>query len=273
MDGNQKPAVGYINKLETFGLVDGPGVRFVVFVQGCSMRCKYCHNPETWHKSDEKIMEFTGAELFKRAYRYKTYWRNNGGVTVSGGEPMLQMDFLIDFFKEAKKKGIHTTLDTSGNPFTREEPFFSKFKELMSVTDLVMLDLKQTDPAAHKELTGQPVDNILDMARYLSDIGKEMWIRRVLVPGISNDPEELKNLKSFIDSLKTVTKVEVLPYHTLGTAKWEKLGVPYELDGIDPPTFDEIETAEAILGIQSQPRPADPGITQEHLDRLLKGCN
>ncbi|MCQ2443282.1 MAG: pyruvate formate-lyase-activating protein [Oscillospiraceae bacterium] len=273
MENEKKPAIGYINKLETFGLVDGPGVRFVVFVQGCDMRCKYCHNPETWHNSDETIMQFTGAQLFKRAYRYKTYWRDNGGITVSGGEPLLQIDFLIDFFKEAKKKGVHTTLDTSGNPFTMEEPFFSKFQELMKVTDLVMLDIKHTDPAAHRELCGQDNANILQLAQYLSDTGKEMWIRRVLVPGISNDDEELKHLKQFIDGLKTVTRVEVLPYHTLGTAKWEKLGVPYPLEGVEPPTFDEIERAEAILGIPSQPRPKDPGISQEHLDRLMKGCN
>lgn len=268
-----KPLVGYVNKLETFGLVDGPGVRYVVFVQGCSMRCKYCHNPETWHKSDETIMEFTPAQLFQKAYRYKTYWRNNGGITVSGGEPLLQIDFMIAFFKEAKKKGVHTTLDTSGNPFTYEEPFYSKFVELMKYTDLVMLDLKHTDPAAHMELTGQPVDNILEMAKWLSDNGKEMWIRRVLVPNISDDENELKNLKNFIDGLKTVTRVEILPYHTLGTAKWEKLGVPYPLEGVDPPTFDEIEKAEALLGLKSQPRPADPGITPEHLERLMKGCN
>ncbi len=145
----------------------------------------------------------------------------NGGITVSGGEPLLQIDFVTEFFKYAKEKGVHTTLDSSGSAFTREEPFFSKFNELMKYTDLVMLDLKQTDTEKHKELTGRTNENILDMAKYLSDIGKDMWIRRVLVPNLTNDDKELNNLYDFISSLKTVKKVEILPYHTLGIFKWK----------------------------------------------------
>ncbi len=271
-------AIGYVNKLETFGLVDGPGVRYIVFLQGCHMRCKYCHNPETWARKTAETQEWDSKELFKRAYRYKNYWRNNGGITVSGGEPLLQMEFVIDFFKEAKAKGIHTTIDTSGNPFTREEPFFSQFEELMKYTDLVMLDLKHTDPTAHKELTGQDNDNILDMARYLSSIGKDMWIRRVLVPGISDDPAELARTKEFIDSLgDCVKRVEILPYHTLALAKWENLKIPYPLDGVPPPTFDEIYAAEKILDIHVHDNEANQRqaakLTPEHEDRLLRGCN
>lgn len=258
---NEAKTIGYINKLETFGLVDGPGVRFVVFVQGCRMRCRYCHNPETWSMTSAEVTEWTPQDLFQRAWRYRTYWRQNGGITVSGGEPLLQMDFMIAFFKEAKKKGVHTTLDTSGNPFTTEEPFFSKFQELMKYTDLVMLDLKQTDAQKHKELTGQDNHNILQMAQYLSDTGKPMWIRRVLVPGITDDREELQNLRCFIDSLKTVQRVEILPYHTLGLAKWEKLGIPYSLEDIPTPTAEQIQEAEAILGISktSVPKKSEAG--------------
>lgn len=239
--------IGYISKLETFGLVDGPGVRFVVFVQGCQMRCRYCHNPETWRRNDPNAMKWTPEALFQKAYRYKPYWKDNGGITVSGGEPLLQMDFLIAFFRLAKEKGVHTAVDTSGNPFTFEEPFFSRFQELMRLTDLVILDLKHTDSAAHKALTGQENDNILQMAQYLSDTGKDMWIRRVLVPGVTDDPEELGRMRHFLDGLKTVKRVEILPYHNLGVGKWEKLGIPYSLEGVEPPTGEEVRRAEEIL--------------------------
>ena len=198
--------------------------------------------------------DVAGKDAFNKAYKYKNYWRKNGkpngGITVSGGEPLLQIDFVTEFFKLAKEKGVHTTLDSSGSAFTREEPFFSKFNELMKYTDLVMLDLKQTDTEKHKELTGRTNENILDMAKYLSDIGKDMWIRRVLVPNLTNDDNELNNLYSFISSLKTVKKVEILPYHTLGIFKWENLGIKYPLEGYKPPTKEEVEKAEKILHIE-----------------------
>ena len=238
---------GYVNSIETFGLVDGPGVRFVVFMQGCNMRCKYCHNPETWKLSCAE--EWTPKDLFNKAYRYKTYWKDNGGITVSGGEALLQIDFVTEFFKLAKEKNIQTVLDTSGNPFTREEEFYSKFVELMKYTDIVILDIKEMDEEKHKNITGFTNKNILDMARCLSDMGKEMWIRRVLVPGLTDDEEDLHKTKEFIDSLKTVSKVEILPYHTLGVFKWEKLGIKYPLDGVKVPSEEEIEKAKKILGI------------------------
>ncbi|MBR1845384.1 MAG: pyruvate formate lyase-activating protein [Oscillospiraceae bacterium] len=247
MSQESKP-VGRIHSHETFGLVDGPGVRYVVFMQGCRMRCQYCHNPDTWKLSGGE--EWTAEALFQKCWRYHTYWRNNGGITVSGGEPLLQIDFLIAFFKLAKQKGVNTTLDTAGNPFTLEEPFISKFEELMQYTDLVMLDLKQTDAAAHKKLTGWDNDNILAMARWLSDHGKDMWIRRVLVPGVTDGEEELKELKRLIDSLKTVKRVEILPYHTLGQFKWENLNIPYPLEDVPTPTPEQVAAAEAILGIE-----------------------
>ena len=244
------------------------------------MRCKYCHNPETWNLvtdysklySDEtsdaereelekkieentkllkdkgvKIEARTPEDLLKQALRYKTYWKNGGGITVSGGEALLQMDFLIEFFKLAKAEGIHTTIDTAGNPFTREEPFFSKFNELMNLTDLFLLDIKQINDDKHRDLTGFSNSNILDLAQYLSDQGKHMWIRHVLVPTITTDEDDLKKTKEFIDTLKTVDKVEVLPYHKLGITEWERLGIPYKLEGIDPPTDEEQKLAKSIL--------------------------
>ncbi len=242
---------GRIHSLETFGLVDGPGVRYVVFMQGCRMRCQYCHNPETWDM--EKGTLWTPEALFERAYRYKPYWMRggklNGGITVSGGEPLLQIDFLTEFFKLAKAKDVHTTVDTSGNPFTMEEPFISKFNELMEVTDLFMLDLKEINNEKHKELTQWTNTNILEMAKYLSDHGKHMWIRHVLVPGLTDDEEGLKELNSFIKELKTVDRVEILPYHTLGEVKWDELNIPYPLEGVRIPTDDEIKKAEQLLDI------------------------
>lgn len=236
---------GRIHSIESFGSVDGPGVRFIVFLKGCHMRCQFCHNPDTWEMKDGEIK--TADELLSQALRYKTYWKKGGGITVSGGEPLLQIDFLIEFFTKAKAKGIHTTLDTSGNPFTRKEPFFSKFNELMKVTDLVMLDIKQINEAEHKILTGWSNSNILDMARYLSELGKPMWIRHVLVPGGSDNDEQLIKLDEFIKTLKNVDRVEVLPYHTLGTFKWEELGIDYPLKDVKPPTKERVENANKLL--------------------------
>ncbi len=240
--------------METFGLVDGPGVRYVVFLQGCRMRCQYCHNPETWEM--DKGTLYTPEELFAKAYRYKPYWMRggklNGGITVSGGEPLLQIEFLTEFFRLAKAKGIHTTVDTAGNPFTMEEPFISKFNELMEVTDLFMLDLKEINDEKHKALTKWTNQNILEMAKYLSDHGKSMWIRHVLVPGLTDDEEGLKELNDFIKQLKTVDRVEILPYHTLGEVKWEEMQIPYPLEGVRIPTPDEVKKAELLLDIHEK---------------------
>ena len=203
---------GYIHSLESFGSVDGPGVRYIIFTTGCAMRCQFCHNPDTWIMS--KGTEYTADELLNKAIKYRSYWGKEGGITVSGGEPLLQIDFLIELFEKAKEMGIHTTLDTSGNPFTREEPFFSKFERLMKSTDLILLDIKHIDDEQHKILTEQSNKNILDLARYLSDINKPVWIRHVLVPQRNDKDEYLIRLREFIDTLQNVQKVEVLPYHT-----------------------------------------------------------
>ena len=237
---------GRIHSVESFGSADGPGVRYIVFLKGCNMRFQYCHNPDTWAKDGGELM--TPEEVLKKALRYKTYWKEKGGITVSGGEALLQIDFVTELFRLAKEKGVNTCLDTSGNPFSMEEPFKSKFDELMKYTDLFMLDIKHMDDAAHRKLTGQTNQNILEMAAYLSDHGKAMWIRHVLVPGITTDEDELHRLRSFLDTLKTVERVEVLPYHTLGVFKWKELGIPYQLEGVDPPTKEQIDRAKEILG-------------------------
>lgn len=236
---------GRVHSVESFGSVDGPGVRYIVFLQGCHMRCKYCHNPETWSMEGGELM--TAQEVFDKAYRYRNYWKNNGGITVSGGEAMLQMEFVTELFKLAKNENVHTTLDTSGNPFTMEEPFKSQFDELMKVTDLFMLDIKHIDDEKHKQITGWTNSNILQLARYLSDNGKDMWIRHVLVPGYTDDENDLIRLRDFVKSLKTVQRFEVLPYHTLGVFKWENLGISYSLSDVMPPDRDQIKRANDIL--------------------------
>ncbi len=210
------------------------------------MRCKYCHNPDTWNLSGGE--EKSADELIQSALKFKKYWGDKGGITISGGEPLLQIDFLIDLLKKAKEEGIHTTIDTAGNPFTREEPFFAKFEELMKYTDLLLLDLKEINPKRHKELTGFENSNILEMAKYLFEIGKPVWIRHVLVPENSDFDEDLTALGDFIGSLSNVEKVEVLPYHTLGKFKWDNLGIAYQLEGINSPEQERIKNAQQLLG-------------------------
>ena len=236
---------GYVHSLESFGSVDGPGVRYVIFLSGCAMRCQFCHNPDTWNMKDGK--EYTADQLLKIALRYKSYWGEKGGITVSGGEPLLQMEFLTELFIKAKEAGIHTTLDSSGNTYTAIEPWHAQWLELMKYTDLVLLDIKQIDEQEHRKLTGQTGENILAMARELSDMEKPVWIRHVLVPGGSDKDEYLYRLADFIHTLKNVQRVEVLPYHTVGTFKWEKLGIPYPLEGVKPPTQEMIDNARKIL--------------------------
>ncbi len=247
-DERTAPATGRIHSIETFGLVDGPGVRYVIFLQGCRMRCRYCHNPETWHMGSGE--EKTAQETFDRAYRYRNYWKDNGGITVSGGEPLLQIDFVTELFTLAKEKGIHTVLDTSGHPFTGEEPFADRFGRLVEVTDLFLLDIKEMDAERHRSLTGQDNRNILEMADYLSEHKKEMWIRHVLVPGLTDQEDGLLALRDRIRGWQSVSRVEVLPYHTLGLFKWDKLGLEYSLSGVHPPTEEEVLRAEEILGVR-----------------------
>ena len=244
--------IGHIHSTESFGAADGPGVRFIVFMQGCHMRCRYCHNPDTWKMDGGD--EVTADEILKRALRFKPYWGKDGGITISGGEPLLQIDFVIELFKKAKELGINTCIDTAGNPFTKEDPFFSKFEELMKYTDLLLLDLKEINPTRHKDLTGFDNSNIIEMAKYLSEINKPVWIRHVLVPEHSDFDEDLDALGDFIDTLSNEDRVEILPYHTLGKFKWENLGIPYTLESISPPSAERIENAKQRIhaGIRKQ---------------------
>lgn len=236
---------GRIHSIETFGSVDGPGIRFLIFLQGCPMRCLYCHNADTWDGSKGELM--TADELLDKAERYRSYWGKKGGITVSGGEPLMQIDFLLELFTKAKQRNINTCLDTSGQPFSRKEPFLSKFEQLTKVTDLFLVDIKHIDESEHIKLTRQKNTNILDMLRYLSDVNKPVWIRHVLVPNLTDNDEFLKQTRAFIDTLNNVQKVEVLPYHSMGAYKWKELGMNYTLDGVEAPSKERIENAKMIL--------------------------
>lgn len=235
--------VGKIHSFESFGTVDGPGIRFVIFFKGCPLRCLYCHNPDTW--TFENSQEYSVDEVIAKSMKYKNYWGDKGGITLTGGEPLLQIDFIIELLKKYKELGINTALDTSGALFEIVEQ--SKFDELIKYVDLFLLDIKHIDNNEHIKLTGKNNQNILKFARYLSDNNKDMWIRHVIVPGINLDKDYLIRTKKFIDSLKTVKKIEILPYHTLGINKYSKLGLEYKLKDTRVPTKDEIKLAKDIL--------------------------
>ena len=231
---------GRIHSLESFGTVDGPGVRFVVFVQGCPMRCAYCHNPDTWAMTGGTMME--PAEIIEQYEKNKGFYRG-GGITVTGGEPLMQVDFLIDLFTLAKAKDIHTCIDSSGIAFNPDSAqFMEKLDHLMTLTDLVMLDIKHIDPEKHKELTAQPNRRILEFAAYLNEKQIDMWIRHVVVPGITDDDKYLDALGYFIGQFTNLKALDILPYHTMGEVKYQKLGMEYKLKGV--PAMDKEKALE-----------------------------
>ncbi len=234
---------GRIHSLESFGTVDGPGIRYVIFMQGCSLKCKYCHNRDTWNLHSGT--EITVNELVEKIEKYKPYILPNGGVTVTGGEPLLQAPFLIRLFKKLKEKNIPTAIDTSGM-----FDITNDIKELLSYTDLVLLDIKHIDDEKCKKLVGFSNKKELNFARYLSDNNIPVWIRQVIVPGITDDNEDLLKLKKFIESLKNVKKIELMPYHQLGKYKWEKLDLKYELEDVKTATSDDIKRVKKILEIK-----------------------
>ena len=237
---------GRIHSFESFGTVDGPGIRFVVFLQGCPLRCQYCHNPDTW-KADGGTLH-TVEDVVARVLRYKNYFGEKGGITVSGGEPLLQIEFVTELFHALKAHGIHTCVDTSGITFQADNASsVLAHEKWLEVTDLVLLDIKHIDDASCKALTGQGNARALQFAQFLSDKGKPMWVRQVLVPGLTDDEEMLKKTRAFIDGLKTVEKVEVLPYHTLGVVKYEKLGLEYPLKDLEAPKKERVSYAKEIL--------------------------
>jgi pyruvate formate lyase activating enzyme len=268
---------GYIHSIESFGSSDGPGIRFIVFMRGCAMRCRYCHNADTWvmRASDYPAgITLAGGEritvpnpdcsfpenllhddiresddILDQAERYRNYWGERGGITVSGGEPMLQMDFVTDLFRKAHDRGINTCLDTSGQPFRETDEMIERTDKLLEDTDLVMLDIKHINPEKHMFLTGQPNDNILSFARHLDTINKRVWIRHVLVPGITDNDADLMRLRQFLDTLSNIERIDVLPYHTMGIYKWKSLGMPYSLKDTSPPSADRVERAKEILGV------------------------
>lgn len=230
--------IGKINSIETMGLVDGPGVRFVVFMQGCPLRCKFCHNPETW-KLNDKADEYTPEGLIKKILNYKPYFKHNGGVTFSGGEPLMQKEFLLACLKLCKKENIHTCIDTAGS--------IPDCKEILKYTDLVMFDIKGTNKDNYKNMTGANIDTSLEFLKLCEEMNKKTWIRVVIVPGINDTKEYVNELISFIKPLKNVEKIEFLPYHTLGVHKYEDLGINYSLKNVPDMDKDKCKELEETL--------------------------
>lgn len=238
---------GRIHSVESCGTVDGPGLRFVIFFQGCMFRCQYCHNPDSWELSGGE--EVSTDSLIADAKSYLPFMESSGGgITVSGGEPLLQLDFLIELFQKAKKEGIHTTLDTSGGVFLKASTELQmKMDQLLAVTDLILLDIKHICSDQHRKLTGKTNENVLDFARYLSEKNQPIWLRHVLVPTITDAEEDLQALGVFLSTLSNIEKVEILPYHKLGVYKWEALGIDYPLEGIEPPSAQSVQRAYELL--------------------------
>ena len=232
---------GRIHSFETCGTVDGPGIRFVIFMQGCPLRCKYCHNPDTWKIDDGNSVE--SSYIVNEIKKYRSYMKfSGGGVTITGGEPLMQPEFVLEIIRSCKKEGIHTVVDTSG---------FSNIdvvKSVLGEADLVLLDIKCIDKEIHKQLTGVELEPVLKTAEYLAEIGKKVWIRHVLVPGITDSDEQLRRLAEYISNLKNVEKVEILPFHKMGEYKWESMGYKYELKDTPAPTNERVENAIKIMG-------------------------
>lgn len=231
-----------IHSIESFGTVDGPGIRFVLFLQGCHLKCKYCHNRDTWDINGGEYKSLDN--IFEKIIKYKNYIHPNGGVTVTGGEPLLQAKFLIELFKKLKKENIHTCIDTSGMISLTDD-----IKYLLSITDLVLLDIKHINSTKCKDLVSFNNEKELNFAKYLSNNNIHMWIRQVLIPGLTDDQNDLLKLKDFISDLKTVDKIEILPYHDMGKYKWKQLGINYELENIRSATDEDVIKAKKILEI------------------------
>ena len=233
---------GFIHSTESFGTVDGPGVRFVIFLQGCPMRCQYCHNPDTWKMNSGAVRS---AESLIRDYERNKAFYAKGGITVTGGEALMQIDFLLELFGLAKEKGIHTCLDTSGVTYRPGQSNYNdKLDRLMALTDLVMLDIKHIDPEGHKALTGHDNAGILAFAKYLAGKKVPVWIRHVVVPGITDDPGQLSRLGAFLSQLPNVQALDVLPYHVMGVSKYKELGLDYPLEGVPAATTEQAKEAK-----------------------------
>lgn len=228
---------GYIDSVETMGLVDGPGIRFVVFMKGCKLRCLFCHNPETWTMDNATAID--SEELIKRINKYHNYYID-GGVTFSGGEPLMQPDFLIDSLKKCRMINLHTALDTAGVGL-------GEYDEILKYTDLVILDIKAYEEDMYKYITGQSMDEFNKFLYYLKKNQKKLWIRQVIVPGINDNKEYILGLKEYLKKIPNIEKIELLPYHLFGVSKYEKLGIPYRLNGVPPMEQDRLNELSKIL--------------------------
>jgi len=231
---------GYIHSTESMGTVDGPGIRFVVFTQGCPLRCQYCHNPDTWKLKDGQ--KTTAAALMKKIVKIKPYIeRSGGGITISGGEPTMQLDFTLDLLQKAKAEGLHTAVDTSGYV----DP--DKFKKLLPYLDLVLLDIKTMDNLKHQNLTGVSNEKTLNIVELLEAEKQSYWVRQVIIPGITDNLAEMQNFANYLKDKKYLEKIELLPYHELGKHKWENLGLEYKLAAVDPPSAKKMAELNALF--------------------------
>lgn len=236
---------GYVHSIDSFGTVDGPGIRYVVFLQGCPLRCLYCHNPDTWEVGQGTPMT---AEEIIASYNKNRAFYSKGGITVTGGEPLLQLPFLVELFSMAKAQNIHTCLDTSGVTFKGDDPsYLEKLDCLLANTDLVLLDIKHTDADEHRKLTGRDNRRVLRFAKYLEEKKTDVWIRHVVIPGYTDGEEGLKALGHLIAGLSNVKALDILPYHTLGVSKYQELGLSYPLDGVEALPKESAQKAKQIV--------------------------
>ncbi|MEG0277132.1 MAG: pyruvate formate-lyase-activating protein [Coprobacillus sp.] len=235
---------GYVHSIESCGTVDGPGIRLVVFLQGCPMRCLFCHNPDTW---EPNVGEQMDVEEILQQYHSKEAFYKNGGITCTGGEPLMQIDFVTELFKRCQEEGIHTCLDTSGITFNDSKKYLEKLDRLLEVTNLIMLDIKHIDPIEHMKLTSQPLDRIMNFTRYVDDHNVGLWIRHVVVPGYTQNDDYLYRLGEFIATLKNVKALDVLPYHTMGIVKYQQMNMKYPLEGVEALTKEDAIKARQII--------------------------
>ncbi|MCL2400447.1 MAG: pyruvate formate-lyase-activating protein [Defluviitaleaceae bacterium] len=237
-----KDREGYIHSIDTGGMVDGPGIRYVIFLSGCHLRCKYCHNPDTWKLKDGKPV--TVEEAIKDVKKYSSYLKfSGGGVTITGGDPFVQSEFLIDLLAACKSYGIHTTVDTSG--YAKREVA----ERALQYTDLLLLDIKSFNPDTFKNLTGVPINRTLEVLELSRDLKVPVWMRFVLVPGYTDNMDDIKKMADHLKLFDNVKKIDVLPFHKLGEYKWANLGIPYELADVQPPSKEVLEQARSILKI------------------------
>lgn len=235
---------GYIHSIETLGTLDGPGIRMVVFYQGCSLRCAYCHNPDTW--AFKKEIKTTAEKIVEKAKRYKPYFKfNDGGVTFSGGEPLMQPEFLLECLKLCKEEGIHTVLDTAGVGM-------GEYGEILKYTDLVILDIKHSNPEKYKNITGMDMDSYCRFKEELISSGSSIWLKQVVTPGINDTCDDMKQFEREVNTFPkdAVKKVELLPYHTLGVFKYKELNINYRLEGIEPLLPEKLEKLKKCLSIE-----------------------